>query len=85
MPLLCAGRPVCLESFHRTFLGPAPKKEPSRQFKVGDKIRVNLHRGKIDEAVVKGIIETDEGTKLQVDVVGLDVTALIDLRQVVEN
>jgi hypothetical protein len=63
-----------------------PKRsERKRQFKVGDKIRVNLHRGKIDEAVVKGIIETDEGPKLQVDVVGLDITALIDLRQVVEG
>jgi len=29
-----------------------PKKEPSREFKVGDKIRANLHRGKIDEVVV---------------------------------
>jgi len=62
----------------RHFANPMPKKEPPRQFKVGDKIRANLHRGKIDEAVVKAIIDTDEGQKLQVDIVGVDVTALID-------
>jgi hypothetical protein len=30
------------------------------------------------------VIEHTDGTKLQVDVVGLDLTALIDTRQVVE-
>lgn len=30
-----------------------PGKEPKREFKVGDKIRVNLHHGKIEDAVVK--------------------------------
>jgi hypothetical protein len=43
-----------------------------------------LHHGKIEDAVVKAIINHTEGTKLQVDVVGLDITALIDTRQVVE-
>jgi hypothetical protein len=62
-----------------------PKKEPSRQHKVGEKIRANLHRGQIDEVVVKGIVETADGVKLQVDVVGLDVTALIDPSQIVED
>ena len=33
-----------------------------RQFKVGDKIRVNLHHGKIEDAVVKAVVQhTDEG------------------------
>jgi transcription antitermination factor NusG len=59
-----------------------PKKEPSRQFKVGDKIRVNLHHGKIEDAVVKAIVEDSDGVKLQIDVIGLDVTALIDPKQV---
>jgi transcription antitermination factor NusG len=59
-----------------------PKKEPSRRFKVGDKIRVNLHHGKIEDAVVKAIVEDSDGVKLQIDVVGLDVTALIDPKQV---
>jgi hypothetical protein len=61
-----------------------PAKKPDRQFHVGDKIRVNLHRGKIEDAVVKAVIEDTDGTKLQVDVVGLDLTALIDTRQVVD-
>jgi transcription antitermination factor NusG len=59
-------------------------KEPKREFKLGDKVRVNLHHGKIEDAVVKAVVQDDDGTKLQVDVVGLDLTALIDLRQVVE-
>jgi hypothetical protein len=60
-----------------------PAKEPKREFKLGDRIRVNLHHGKIEDAVVKAVVQDDDGTKLQVDVVGLDLTALIDTRQVV--
>jgi transcription antitermination factor NusG len=62
---------------------PASKK-PDRQFKVGDKVRVNLHHDKIEDAVVRAVIQDDDGVKLQADVVGLDLTALIDTRQVVE-
>jgi transcription antitermination factor NusG len=61
-----------------------PAKEPKREFKVGDKIRVNLHHGKIEDAVVKAVVQHTDGIKLQVDVVGLDLTALIDLSQVHE-
>ena len=61
-----------------------PAKEPKREFKVGDKIRVNLHHGKIEDAAVRAVIEHTDGTKLPVDVVALDLTALIDTRQVVE-
>jgi len=63
---------------------PAEQKPDHRQFKVGYKIRVNLHHGKIEDAVVRAVIEYTDGTKLQVDVVGLDLIALIDIRQVVE-
>jgi hypothetical protein len=63
---------------------PAPKKPDDRQFKVGDKVRVNLHHGKIEDAVVRAVIRDEDLVKLQVDVVGLDLTALIDTRQVVE-
>jgi len=63
---------------------PAKQKPDHRQFKVGDKGRVNLHHGKIEDAVVKAVINETDGVKLQVDVVGLDLTALIDTRQVVE-
>jgi hypothetical protein len=59
-------------------------KGPKREFKVGDKIRVNSHHGKIEDVVVRAVIEHTDGTKLQVDVVGLDLTALIDTWQVVE-
>jgi len=41
--------------------------KPPRQFKVGDKIRVNLHHGKIEDAIVKAVIEDKDGLKLQVD------------------
>ena len=51
---------------------------------VTDKIRVNLHHGKIEDAVVRAVIQDDDGTKLQEDVVGLDLTALIDTRPVVD-
>ena len=63
---------------------PAPKKPDDRQFKVGNKVRVNLHHGKIEDAVIRAVIQQPDGIKLQVDVVGLDLTALIDTRQVVE-
>jgi hypothetical protein len=36
---------------------PVPAKEPKREFKVGDKIRVNLHHGKIEDAVVRAVIQ----------------------------
>jgi len=61
-----------------------PGKQPNRAFKVGDKVRVNLHHGKMEDAVIRAVIQDDDGIKLQVDVVGLDLTALIDTRQVVE-
>jgi hypothetical protein len=62
---------------------PTPKKPDDRQFKVGDRVRVNLHHGKIEDAVVKAVVQDDDGIiKLQVDVIGLDLTALIDTRQV---
>ena len=63
---------------------PAPKKPDDRQFQVGDKVRVNLHHGNIEDAVVRAVIQDGNETKLQVDIVGLDLTALIDTRQVVE-
>jgi len=47
-------------------------------------VRVNLHHGKIEDAVVRAVIQDNDGIKPQVDVVGLDLMALIDTRQVVE-
>ena len=67
------------------YTSTVPAKTPDRQFNVGDKIRVNLHHGKIEDAIVRAVIKDDDGIKLQVDVVGLDLTALIDARQVVRG
>jgi hypothetical protein len=38
-----------------------------------------MHRGKIENAVVRAVIQGADGTKLRVDVVGLDLTALINV------
>ena len=74
-----------LESLHRpSYSPPVPSKEPKRDCKVGDKVRVNLHHGKIEDAVIRAVIQDEDVVKLQVDVVGLDLTALIDTWQVVE-
>ena len=64
---------------------PAAKKPDDRQFKVGDKIRVNLHHGKIEDPVVRAVIHNTDGIKLQVDVVGLDLTALIEEWQIIKE
>ena len=37
-----------------------------------------------EDAVVRAVVQDDNGTKLQRDVVGLDLTALIDTRQAAE-
>ena len=64
---------------------PAPKKPDDRQFKVGDKIGVNLHHGKIEDAIVRAVVRlaAAEGIKLQVDF-GHEQTALVEEWQVVE-
>ena len=49
------------------------------------KIRVNLHHGKIEDPVVRAEIHNTDGIKLQVDVVGLDLTALIEEWQIIEE
>jgi len=63
---------------------PANKK-PECEFTVGDKIRVNLRHGTIEDAVVRSVTRHTDKIKLQVDVVGLDLTALIDTKQVVKE
>ena len=61
---------------------PRPKKPDSRRLSVGDKIRVNLQRGFIEDAVVKAVIETTSGRKSGF---GQDQTALIEKWQVVND
>lgn len=65
----------------------AAKKKPEdrrQEFKVGDRIRVNLHTGRIVDATVKAVIDRTDGQRLQVDF-GKDETALIHLWQVVQD
>ena len=66
------------------YIPRVPAKEPKRDFKVGDKVRVNLHHGKIEDAVVRAVIEHTDGLKLQVDF-GHEQTALIEEWQVVKE
>ena len=51
------------------------------EFKVGDRVKVNMHRGRIVEAEIKAIVEKTHGVRLQVSF-GNE-TALIYLWQVV--
>jgi hypothetical protein len=53
------------------------------EFKVGDRVKVNMHRGRIVEAEIKAVIEKTHGVRLQVSF-GNE-TALIYLWQVVEK
>ena len=61
-----------------------PGKNPKREFKVGDKIRLNLHHGRIEDAVVRAVIQHTDGLKLQVDF-GDEQTALIEEWQIVKK
>ena len=59
-----------------------PKSEPT--FGTGDRVKVNLHTGRIVDATIKAVIERTDGKRLQVDF-GKEETAFIHLWQVVEN
>ena len=63
-----------------------PKKSHpvQRQFKVGDKIRVSMHGGKIVDALIKAILDTTDGLKYQV-AFGHDQTATVPERQIVKD
>ena len=52
--------------------------------KVSDKIKVNMHAGKIVDATIKAIIDSPDGVKYQVDF-GHDQTALIQEWQIVKD
>jgi len=57
------------------------KKEPEQTYKVGDKLQVKLHDGRIVDPTVRAIV--DDGEKLQVDF-GHEETALAKLSQVLK-
>ena len=66
---------------------PAKKKvshsEQEASYAVGDRVKVNMHRGRIVEAEVKAVVEKTHSVRLQVSF-GNE-TALIYLWQVVEK
>ena len=53
-------------------------------FAVGDRVKVNMHRGRIVDGTVKAVVNHTDGPRLQVDF-GNDETALIHLWQVVKD
>jgi hypothetical protein len=57
---------------------------PAKSYKVGDKIRVSMHGGKIVDAVIKAILDTTDGLKYQVDF-GNDQAVTISEQQVVKD
>jgi len=67
---------------------PAKKKashsEQEASYAVGDRVKVNLHTGRIVDVTVKAVIERTGGKRIQVDF-GKDETALVYLWQVVEK
>jgi hypothetical protein len=54
------------------------------KYKVGDHLLVKLSGGRIVEAAIKALVDTTEGTRLQVDF-GYDETALVYLWQIVKE
>jgi len=54
-----------------------------RKYKVGDRVQVTLPGGRLVQATVKAVLETTEGTRLQVSFG--EETALVYLWQVVEE
>jgi hypothetical protein len=52
--------------------------------KVGDHVLVKLSGGRVEESIVRAVVDTTEGLKLQVDF-GHEETALVHEWQVVEE
>ena len=63
---------------------PKSLPESNHTYRVGDNIRVNLHTGRIEDAVVRATVERTDGLHLQVDF-GNEQTALIHEKQVIRD
>jgi hypothetical protein len=61
-----------------------PSKRPEREFRGGEKVRVNLHAGKIVDATIRAIIPQTDGLRLQVDF-GFEQSASIHVWQGVDD
>ena len=59
------------------------KADDNLEFRVGDRVKVNMHRGRIVEAEIKAVTEKTHGVRLQVSFGNQ--TALIYLWQVVKS
>jgi Mechanosensitive ion channel, beta-domain len=61
------------------------RKKPERQLSIGDRVKINLHSGRLVDATIKAVvIDPDGGTRYQVDF-DQDRTAFIRSWQVVEE
>lgn len=56
-------------------------KRPKKSIAVGERVKVNLHHGKLEDGVVKSIVQRTDGVRYQIDLGG-DRTALAHERQV---
>jgi hypothetical protein len=81
---MCCPSQMVTASRGRDNLPDMSPQKPERQFHVGQKIRINLHSGRIEEATIRAIVEHADGLRLQVDL-GFEQTALIHEWQVVED
>ena len=61
-----------------------PSKRREREFRGGEKVRVNLRAGKIVDATIRAIIPQTDGLRLQVDF-GFEQSALIHVWQGVDD
>jgi len=57
------------------------KSDGDNQFKVGDRVSLTLHTGRMVDGTVRAIVEKTDGVHLQVDY-GNDETALVELWRV---
>jgi len=56
-------------------------KKNDKSVAVGDRVKVNLHHGRLEEGIVKAIITHTDGLRYQIDLGG-DRTALVHERQI---
>ena len=61
-----------------------PQRAAPRQFKVGDRVKVSMHGGKVVDAVIKAVIDRRDALHYQIDF-GKEQTALVAEWQVVKD
>ena len=76
--------PISPSALSYNYAVPKKPNPAPRRFAVGDKIKVNMHAGKLVDAIIKAIINSTDGAKYQVDF-GKDQTALVHEWQIVKD